>query len=193
MERVQRALRADERDGVRALSSLEVPPWLRPGLGLEPPSEADVDAITVKTREREQDVVRELDGPPKPKRVKVQPPPEAVQCTTAGRRRGAQAQLHLGSQRVFGGINRSSIHRWKLKKKPHSGRPHKLSETQFLSAAVLFHDLVKKRVHLKVKLANSIFQKHVGVAVSSSWTYRLKRKRSARSTTHLFSNKRNPC
>ena len=136
VERVQRALRADEHDSVRALSSLEVPPWRRPGLGLEPPSEADVDAITVKTREHEQDVVRELDGPPKPKRVKVQPPPEAVQCTTAGRRRGAHAQLHLGSQRVFGGINRSSIHRWKLKKKPHSGRPHKLSETQFLSAAV---------------------------------------------------------
>ena len=47
---------------------------------------------------------------------------------------------------VFGGINRSSIYRWKLKKKPHSGRPHKLSETQFLSAPVFFHDLVKKRV-----------------------------------------------
>ena len=79
VERVQRALRADERESVRALSSLEVPPWWRPGMCLEPPSEADVAAITVTTRELEQDVDREQGGPPKPKRVKVQTPPEAVQ------------------------------------------------------------------------------------------------------------------
>ena len=66
-----------------------------------------VDSVA---REHEQDVGRELDGPPKPKRVKVQTPrPKlcsgfscgALICwsTTAGRRRGAYGQLHLGSQR----------------------------------------------------------------------------------------------
>ena len=46
-----------------------------------------------------------------------------------------------------------------------------------------------------MRLAHSIIQKHVGVAVSSSWTYMfmrsvgLKRKRCARSTAHLFSGR----
>ena len=124
MERVQRALRADERDSVYALSSLEVPPCWRPGLGLESPCEADVAAITVRTREHEQNVDREQDGPPKPKRVKVQPPPEAVQwflvwSAHMWEHHGWPQAQSLGTAaswppEVFGGINRSSIYRWKL-------------------------------------------------------------------------------
>ena len=124
VERVQRALRADERDSVYALSSLEVPPCWRPGLGLESPCEADVAAITVKTREHEQNVDREQDGPPKPKRVKVQLPPEAVQwflvwSAHMWEHHGWPQAQSLGTAaswppEVFGGINRSSIYRWKL-------------------------------------------------------------------------------
>ena len=52
------------------------------------------------------------------------------------------------------------------------GRPPVLDEHPLLGLTVVVHDLVKKRVPLKVRLVRTIASKHVGRAVTRYWASR---------------------